>query len=296
MIGKGTNGNRVKDRCPFTLIELLIVIAIIAILMSLLLPALSGAKRRAKIIVCMSNQKQMAAGMIIYAAVSDQEWPFHGTDPVPHPQSYPNQVYTEVLGLYNDHFGMDEVEWLELFADTVLSNAPIGFCPLERWDRPRELGGMWTTAATGQFKNLYGYKADRNFYFIGYHRFAGFCPPPYNGGPDDSSHDWSASTNSQLDVTPHKPGNSGDVILADNDWNNDHQSLSAHADDPGQPGHISAPYPTKYIDNNLAYGDGHVETHRHRSMDHNGINWFFPEGGHVKKLGGAGTDPHLYTY
>ena len=110
---------------------------------------------------------------------------------------------------------------------------------------------MWTPGiATGPFKNLYGYKADRNFYYIGYARFAGFCPPPYKGGPDDPSHDWSASTNSQVDVAPYKPGNSGDVILADNDWNNDHQSLSAHADDPGQQGHLSQPYPMKYIDNN----------------------------------------------
>ena len=81
MTRKSTNGTKVKHRRIFTLIELLIVIAIIAILMSLLLPALSGAKRRAKLIVCMSNLKQMGAGMIIYAAYYDQEWPFHGNAP-----------------------------------------------------------------------------------------------------------------------------------------------------------------------------------------------------------------------
>ncbi len=50
---------RPNARRAFTLIELLVVIAVIAILAALILPALSAAKRKARNVVCQSNQKQL---------------------------------------------------------------------------------------------------------------------------------------------------------------------------------------------------------------------------------------------
>ena len=55
----------------FTLIEVLIVIAVIAILAALLLPALSSSKDKAQRVRCMNNLKQLATASTMYAADND---------------------------------------------------------------------------------------------------------------------------------------------------------------------------------------------------------------------------------
>ena len=59
----------------FTVVELLAVVGIIAVLVALLLPALSGAREQAKSAGCLSNLRQLAAAAQAYAAGNDGTWP-----------------------------------------------------------------------------------------------------------------------------------------------------------------------------------------------------------------------------
>ncbi|HEY3265405.1 MAG TPA: DUF1559 domain-containing protein [Armatimonadota bacterium] len=63
-------------RKAFTLIELLIVIAIIAVLAALLFPVLARARERAKRTECISNLKQLGVAMGAYVSDWDERYPY----------------------------------------------------------------------------------------------------------------------------------------------------------------------------------------------------------------------------
>ncbi len=96
----GLTTMRSRER-GFTLIELLVVIAIIAILSSLLLPALSRAKERARRASCLNNLRQFVLATQLYAIDNDQKLPRGETDNAnkkdTHTPILSNQTKTNIL-------------------------------------------------------------------------------------------------------------------------------------------------------------------------------------------------------
>lgn len=66
-----------KRKQAFTLIELLVVISIISLLIAILLPALGSARKAARSVICLNQQRQLYIGSIMYTDESNGYLP-HG--------------------------------------------------------------------------------------------------------------------------------------------------------------------------------------------------------------------------
>jgi prepilin-type N-terminal cleavage/methylation domain-containing protein len=72
---KSAKHSRASNASGFTLLELLVVLGVIAVLITLQLPALAGAKSQSKIAMCASHVRQLALACQIYANENSDRLP-----------------------------------------------------------------------------------------------------------------------------------------------------------------------------------------------------------------------------
>ena len=91
----------VARRAGFTLVELLVVIGIIALLISILLPALGKAKEQGNALKCMNNMRQLVTATIMYCNAAKDIPPDGAEGP---PQNKFDWVYWQPKGtaIYDD--------------------------------------------------------------------------------------------------------------------------------------------------------------------------------------------------
>ncbi len=126
-----TRNRTAQSSSAFTLVELLVVIAMITILAAMLLPALASGKQRAKRIQCLNNQRQMAMTWVLYAGDNNDWLASNGQC---NPESTANKLW--VQGAFVHTGANTNVDFMlnpqyALFANYIKSGATY-LCPTDR--------------------------------------------------------------------------------------------------------------------------------------------------------------------
>jgi prepilin-type N-terminal cleavage/methylation domain-containing protein/prepilin-type processing-associated H-X9-DG protein len=104
-----------RPRAGFTLVELLVVMAVIAVLAALLFPVLAQARERARQTACLSNLRQIARAQLLYMQDWDERFPHWFFPAPPRPAPFGEFAY-----------------WTEYFQPYLRSPA-VFHCPSAHW-------------------------------------------------------------------------------------------------------------------------------------------------------------------
>jgi prepilin-type N-terminal cleavage/methylation domain-containing protein len=132
-----------RTRKGFTLIELLVVVAIIALLISILLPALSNAREQGKRAVCSSNLRSIVQAMITYA--------MDNRDVVPqHEGVEPTYVY---VNKGSEQWHLAELILPYMGTQNITRSGPDNTFTPEDFEFSHNLGKVFYCPSTGNFMN-----------------------------------------------------------------------------------------------------------------------------------------------
>ena len=127
--------SRLSRRAAFTLLEILVVMALLATLAAMLFPVFAQVRAKTRETTCLSNLRQIGVGMGLYAQDYDGLYPY-GAEVL--------DKNTNHWAIYSDH--ADEVKAMPYLHDTLMPYlkskeiwrcpADTGFTQLEEWPDP----------------------------------------------------------------------------------------------------------------------------------------------------------------
>lgn len=153
-------------RAGFTLLEVLVCIAVIAVLISLLIPGLSKAQETARRVACASNLRQLGYGISSYAEENKDRLPPSGFLPnrwggrSASPNGQPDQMLivrvSEAAMAYSDGILWDGLG--RLFSGGYLAPGKVYYCPSHRGKHPFSRYSKLWGESKGEIVSNYQYR------------------------------------------------------------------------------------------------------------------------------------------
>lgn len=154
--GRGSRAG--ARRRGFTLIEVLVVVAIIALLVAILLPSLSAARRQAKTTACAVNLRTISQALIFYLEANQDVIPAAGAGGFELLHKYVQRLSTTYSTPYSP--------WLSKAPDVANVGISWYLCPGD--EIPHVTGEVWQTLPSGEKKKCqycvsYGLNTDLSY-------------------------------------------------------------------------------------------------------------------------------------
>lgn len=138
------------DRRAFTLVELLVVIGIIAILISVLLPTLAGARRSANSVKCLASLKEIGNAFSMYSLENKGYYPAVRDTQLPAPVT--ERRWTDLIAKYISKSGKDFKDQSDI--GKIRVNSVLWGCP--EWTRSYDYVPSTNNYASVNVYNGYG--------------------------------------------------------------------------------------------------------------------------------------------